>query len=163
MINMIKKILISALLCILMSVQVLAAITLTINSGSPVQMGSTFIGNTNFQSTPVEFLCFTNNLLPWELQIRASSDLRNNAQDYSIPLQNLKWFGAFKDSATGTFVKGTGGESVPLSMDYDPVYSDTNGNTPGLGVHVQVGLGVVVPDAQPQGTYQTTVQVLMTE
>ena len=147
-------------MCMMMSVPLWAALTLTVNTGAPVNIGSTFIGLNNFTAAPVELGCDQTLAIGWDLYVHALSDMKDPRTGYEIPLENVKWYGAYKENPTGSFVKGTGGDSIPLSMTPEAVYTD--GATTG-SKKVQVGFGVVVPDAQPQGNYQTTVQFIMTE
>lgn len=137
-----------------------AVFTMTVTGGSPVAISPTMIGDDNFSASPIDLTCQSDQGNPWEIQIYAASDLRNS-RSQELSIENLKWYGAYEDGTSGSFIKGTGGESIALSLDPDAVYSDSG--AAGAVVNVQVGLGVEVPVNQPQGTYRTTVRFLMTE
>ncbi|MBU0581046.1 MAG: hypothetical protein KKA19_07700 [Candidatus Margulisbacteria bacterium] len=138
-----------------------AVFTMSVTGGSPVNIGSTYLGESNFTAGPITLTCQSDQTNPWEIQIYATGDLVDNSTGLAIPIQNLKWYGAYEDSGSGSFIKGTGGQSIPLTIISDTLYSDTGAST--NAITVQVGLGVTVPEVQPMGNYATTVRFIMTE
>jgi len=143
------------------------AFTLSITGGSPMNIGEVYIGRSDFEATPITLQCVTQGN-HWELQIYATNDLTDNSTGQVLDIKQLKWFGAYAQATnpgpvqdrTDRFVEeGLNGGSVPLSLSPDTVYSDAGDQD----VEVQVGLGIVVPETQPQGNYSTVVRFTMTE
>ncbi len=155
-----KLVLVSIFFAVWCAIPAQALLTLTVTGGSPVNIRAVRIGQDNFKAESVKLLCQQDTANDWQLSISADSDLIDARTGYAIPMENMKWYGAWTDSTTGGFVNGTGGTSVPLSQSPDAVFSD---GLAAAGVQVQVGLGVVIPEAQPQGTYRAKVQFVMTE
>ncbi len=164
---MLKKFIFTILLLGLINSCANALFTLALLSGAPVNIGAVKIGGNNFSSPAIELLCTVQGN-PWELQVYATNDLIDSSTGYTLGIQNLKWYGAYAGNAdppnqniTATaFVKGLNGESIPLSLDPDTALVHDGSFT---RVDVKVGLGVVIPETQPQGNYTTTVRFTMTE
>ena len=137
-----------------------AVFTFTLNTHS-FDFGNVALGDSKF-GVPADNLkvtCRSDQGSPWTLQVKGGGDLSSGL--FSIPLQNLKWFGTYTSGSSSELIT----EATSLQTVDRTVYrSDASGdNSLSGGTAVYMQFGITIPDTQPEGTYTTSVVVTMTE
>ncbi|MFC1478698.1 hypothetical protein ACFL57_04490 [Candidatus Margulisiibacteriota bacterium] len=136
--------------------------TFTLN-GHYIDFGTVQIGESSygFPENNLIVTCKSDQGSPWELKIHGTGDMSSGR--YTFSLNNMKWFGTYTNGTGSYFCRDA--VSLTMSSSGGLIYqSDTSGDiglTSGTAVYLQ--FGITIPEAQPEGTYTTSVVITMTE
>ncbi|MFH1428179.1 MAG: hypothetical protein ABIH39_00370 [Candidatus Margulisiibacteriota bacterium] len=140
-----------------------------------IDFGTVGIGESKYglPANNLVITCKSDQGSQWGLAISGTGDMSSGR--YRIPLNNLKWFGTYAssvdNSGTGCFTSNgryfckDQATSLTTTTAGGLIYnSDTTGDISlNSGTAVYLKFGITIPEAQPEGTYTTSVLITMTE
>ena len=135
----------------------LSAFSLTLSiDNSDIDFGTVNIGDNSFglPDNNLYITCIADGN-PWSVQLQANSDLSSGI--YTIPIENLKWFPTGDSPTYGSYISE---DPVAVKLYSENIYrSSQAGNNQTLSLQ----FGVIIPDAQPEGNYQSQLVITITE
>jgi len=145
-----------------------AAITMTINSGGDLTFGTK--GDAGWQGGYRQLtsltgyfnraLCQSTNGAVYFFRIRNLAPLTHTTKsEYTIDNSSFRWMSTYTSGA-GQLKYAT---LVPFQSSYDTVYTSTANGDSGNQIEIQFIYDLTVTDAIAAGSYQTTIEYLMTE